>query len=170
MMNSTGNQRELFNSSWHVDQGLTLLDRHTPTHTHTLNVYSTKLVDHGDQHAWSFTSSSSSYTIWSPFVTAGTAECVWVCLHVSEYVFVCLRSCMPNAYLCVCVSWGLALHWGHVAWESENYAEPHTPKHPQLYLNSAALFLHALLVKPPENSLKCTLLVQHDLNPHWKSK
>lgn len=46
---------------------------YTHKHTQAHNVCSTKLVSHGDQHAWSFTSSSSSsYTIWSPFVTAAT--------------------------------------------------------------------------------------------------
>lgn len=110
---------------------------YTHKHTQAHNVYSTKLVSHGDQHAWSFTSSSSSsYTIWSPFVTAVT-----VCEPACVFLFSCSRE---HVWACVClfVSWNLAVLGDHVAWESGG--ESRTPKHLQLQLNSVAL----LLIKP----------------------
>lgn len=95
------------------------------------NVYSTKLVSHGDQHAWSFTSSSSSYAIWSPFVSW---DCLSLCVCVCVSVFLQSRTRMP---MCVClfVSWNLALLG--VAWESGG--ESRTPKHLWLHLNSVGV-------------------------------
>ncbi len=79
--------------------------------------------------------------------------CVCVCMFLRMFLCVWDHVC-PCVVMCACVcelGLGSTLRTRSLRkWKLCRAS--HTPKHPQLYLNSAGLFLHALLVKPPENS------------------
>lgn len=156
MMNATGNQRWLRNSSWHVDQGLTW-DAHTHTHTRSQSLF------------------NKARQPWRPaclvlYIIVIVHNLVSICYSwdCRESMCVCLRACeIMHVHVCVryvCVLWLGSTRWKPPERESCVCVEPQTLQRPQLNLNSAVLSLHTLQVKLHEHFQKCWIVFQHDIN------
>jgi len=102
MMYSTGNQRGLLNSSWHVAQGLTPLDTHRHTHTHSHTRTHAHIHTHRHTHAHTHTPTHTQHLLNKASQPWRPACLVFYIIIIHNLVHICY-SWVYNVCECVCV-------------------------------------------------------------------